>query len=116
MPIYAAHCDIPALSGHCEQFWSGLTFRRLSPSWKNPVPSADCCRAGGAAERVEVTLSRTGNSGGIGFQSQRFELAATPIGVQVSQAFDDEAARQSTLYRCPDQLGREKARESVKLI
>ena len=72
-------------------------------------------RAGAAAERVEVTLSRTGNSGGIGFQSQRFELAATPIGVQVSQAFDDEAARQSTLYRCPDQLGREKGKGECQI-
>ena len=72
-------------------------------------------QAGGAAESGEVTLSRTGNSGGIGFQSQRFELAATPIGVQVSQAFDVEAARQSTLYRCPDQLGREKGKGECQI-
>ena len=83
---------------------SGLTFRRLSPSCKILFPA----RMPRGRKGVEVTLSRAGNSGGIGLQSQRFVLAATPIGVQVSQAFDVEAARQSILYRCIDQLGREK--------
>ena len=97
------------------QFWSlgSLSGARLRPAKSRSQRGLG--RAGGAAESVEVTLSRTGNSGAIGFQSQRFELAATPIGVQVSQAFDVEAARQSTLYRCPDQLGREKGKGECQI-
>jgi hypothetical protein len=73
-------------------------------------------RAGCAAESGEVTLSRTGNSGGIGFQSQRFELAATPIGVQVSQAFDVKPRGSRPSTAALTNWGERKARESVKLI
>ena len=88
VPIYAAFIAISRrFRVPASNFGLWAHFRRLSPSCKIPFP-ARLGQAGGAAESGEVTLSRTGNSGGIGFQSQRLELAATPIGVQVSQAFD----------------------------
>ena len=61
---------------------------------------------------MEVTLGRTGIVAGLASNPRYSNWRR----LQVAQAFDVEAAKLSTLYRCPDQLGERKARESVKMV